>query len=108
MGIEGEKLEVTPCNIASQVLDTGIAGATWNTLFWDETLLSNTDIILEVRASDVMFNAVDAAPLWTIVGGTSPIASGLPPGRYKQWRARLTTSDTSNTPTLHEVRIYYF
>jgi predicted ribosomally synthesized peptide with SipW-like signal peptide len=108
VGIEEGKPEVTPCNIASQVLDTGVAGATWNTLFWDETLPSNTDIILEVKASDVIFDAADAAPLWTIVGGTSPVASGLPPGRYKQWRARLTTSDTSNTPVLHEVRVYYF
>jgi hypothetical protein len=28
-------------------------------------------------------------------------------GRYVQWRATLTTTNAANTPTLHEVRIYY-
>ena len=94
--------------IASQILDTGIAGATWNMLFWDETLPSNTDIIFIVRASDTIFGAGDATPAWNAVGGTSPVMSGLPAGRYKQWRAVLSTTDTANTPTLHEVRVYYY
>ena len=34
----------TSGTLASQVLDTGAAGTTWNMLFWDETWLSNTDI----------------------------------------------------------------
>jgi len=93
--------------IASQVLDTGVSGARWDALFWDETLLSNTDITFEVRASNTPFAKDDAILPWTPVGGTSPVTSGLPPGRYKQWRATLTTSDTSKTPTLHEVRVYY-
>ena len=66
------------------------------------------DFIFEVRASDTPFLKDAATPLWTIVGGTSPISTGLPSGRYIQWRARLTTSDTANTPTLHEVRVYYY
>jgi hypothetical protein len=94
--------------LASQVLDTGAAGTTWGGLFWDETLPSNTDIVFEVRASDTAFNAGDVAPFWNIVGGTSPVITGLPPGRYKQWRAVLSTTDTANTPTLHEVRVYYY
>ena len=98
----------TSGTLASQVLDTGASGATWNMLFWDETLQSNTDITFEVRASDTSFGAGDASPSWNAVGGTSPVMSGLPAGRYKQWRATLTTSDTDNTPTLHEVRVYYY
>lgn len=98
----------TSGTLASQVLDTGAAGAIWNMLFWDETLLSNTDITFEVRASDTLFGAGDATPSWTSVGGTSPVITGLPSGRYQQWRAVLTTSDTNNTPTLHEVRLYYY
>ena len=99
---------VSSGTLASQVLDTGTAGSTWNMLFWDETLMSNTDITLEVRASDTIFNAGDASPSWIPVGGTSPVITGLPAGRYKQWRVTLTTSDTANTPTLHEVRVYYY
>jgi len=87
-------------------------GTRWDALFWDETLQSNTDITFEVRASNNLF-AKDAepdppsVPDWISVGGTSPVTSGLPSGRYMQWRATLTTSDTSKTPTLHEVRVYY-
>jgi hypothetical protein len=103
-----EGLYVSPGTIASQVLDSGVIGADWNGLFWDETLESNTDITFELRASDTSFNAGDANPPWNDVGGTSPIISGLPSGRYMQWRAVLTTSDEFNTPTLSEVRVYYF
>ena len=99
---------VSSGTLASQVLDTGAAGAIWNMLFWDETLVSNTDITFEARASDTPFNAGDASPSWNSVGGTSPVMSGLPSGRYKQWRVTLTTSDTANTPTMHEVRLYYY
>jgi hypothetical protein len=94
--------------IASQVLDTAIAGAAWNALFWDETLESSTDITFEVRASDTLFLKDEGAPSWNAVGGASPVVSGLTTGRYKQWRATLSSANTSNTPTLHEVRVYYY
>ncbi|HEY96672.1 MAG TPA: DUF2341 domain-containing protein [Dehalococcoidia bacterium] len=103
---EGKYL--SPGTLASQVLDTGASGAIWNMLIWDETLLSNTDITFAVRASDTPFNAGDATPFWTLAGGTSPVMTGLPAGRYKQWQVTLTTSNTANTPTLHEVRLYYY
>ncbi len=103
-----QSIYVSPGTLASQVLDTGVAGASWNVLFWDEILTSNTDITFEVRASDTLFAKGDASPSWTSVGGTSPVTSGLPSGRYMQWRATLTTSDTSETPTLNEVRVYYY
>ena len=90
--------------IASQVLDTGVTGARWDALFWDESLQSNTDITFEVRASDTEFLKDAATPSWTSVGGTSPVTSG----RYMQWRATLTTSDTLKTPILHEVRVYHY
>jgi hypothetical protein len=94
--------------LASQVLDTGASGTTWNMVFWDEALPSNTNITFEVRASDTLFAKDAVTPSWNAVGGTSPVMSGLPSGRYLQWRATLTTSDTANTPTLHEVRVYYY
>jgi len=101
---------VSPGTIASDVLDTGVTGARWDALFWSETVEdSTTDITFEVRASDTWFDKGDAMPDWTDLGTTnSPITSGLPSGRYKQWRATLTTSDTSKASVLHEVRVYYY
>jgi hypothetical protein len=93
---------------ASPVRDTGIVGARWDGLFWDETLPLNTDVTFEVRASDTVFAADNATLPWTPVGGTSPVTSGLPSGRYLQWRATLTTTDTTVTPVLHEVRVYHY
>ncbi|MCD4821902.1 MAG: DUF2341 domain-containing protein [Methanococcoides sp.] len=75
-------------------------------LFWDETLASGTDISFEIRASDTLFLKGDEAPSWTSIGSTSPVTSGLPSGKYVQWRATLTSAE-GNTPMLHEVRLYY-
>jgi len=98
---------ISPGTIASQTLDTGVPGASWDALFWDEIIPSNTDITFEVRASDTLSGGFpDAA--WIPVGGTSPITSGLPSGQYMQWRATLTTSDPSRTPILEEVRVYHY
>ena len=98
----------SPGTIASKVLDTGVAGAKWNALFWDETLQASTDITFGVRASDTSFTKDAATPVWLVINANSPVTSGLPSGRYKQWRAALTTSDTSKTLALHEVRVYYY
>jgi hypothetical protein len=108
MGLEEELVYVSSGTIASQVLDTTVSGAVWNCLFWDETLQSSTDITFQVRASDTLFAKDAATPTWNDVGGSSPVNSGLPSGRYMQWRATLTTSDPANTPTLHEVRVYHY
>jgi hypothetical protein len=96
--------------LASPVLDTGIAGARWDGLFWDVSLPFNTDITFEVRACDASFakDAPAGTLPWNAVSGTSPVTSGLPTGRYMQWRATLTTSDQSTTPTLREVRLYHY
>lgn len=93
--------------ITSQVLDTEAAGTDWIGLSWNETFQSGTDITFEVRASDTSFGKGAASPSWTAIGGTSPVTNGLPSGEYMQWRAILSNSDPTNTPTLHEVTIYY-
>jgi hypothetical protein len=95
-------------SIASQVIDTGINGAKWNALCWDNALPDGTSTAFEVRASNAPFAGDAALPNWTSVGGISPVTSGLPLGRYKQWRATLATTDTNVTPTLSEVRLYYY
>ncbi|MDY6834349.1 MAG: DUF2341 domain-containing protein, partial [Chloroflexota bacterium] len=93
--------------LASKVYDTYLTGATWTRLSWDEVLASGTDITFEVRASDTVFLKNAASPSWNSVGGTSPVDSSLPSGRYKQWRATLTNTDPAETPTLEEVMILY-
>jgi hypothetical protein len=93
--------------IASQVFDTARSGSRWDAIFWDEMPAANTNITFEVRASDTLFLKTDATPAWIAIGGTSPVSSSLPAGRYKQWRATLTTTAVANTPTLSEIRVYY-
>ena len=95
-------------NFSSQVLDTNMEGAVWNVLSWDETVDGNTNIIFLVRASDSSFLEDATEPTWVSVGDTSPVTSGLPEGKYLQWRATLTTSDNSTSPVLQEVRVYYY
>lgn len=103
------KVYVSSGTIASQVRDTGITGARWDALSWSETLPASTDINFEVRASDTQFDKSGDTPSWTGLGtADSPIESGLPRGQYMQWRTTLTTSDTSKTPTLHEVIVYHY
>jgi hypothetical protein len=97
--------------IASQVLNTTVDGSRWDALFWDESLATGTDITFEVRASDESFakDASDVSYPWTSIGGTSPVLTGLTSGRYKQWRATLTSNGSqTNTPTLQEVRVFYY
>ena len=95
--------------VASQVLDTTVTGSRWDALFWNESLATGTDITFEVRASDTLFLKGDSSPSWTSVGGTSPVLTGLTSGRYKQWRATLTSNGSqTNTPTLQEVRVFYY
>ena len=93
--------------IASQVLDTGSSGMEWSSLEWNETLEPGTNITFEVRASDTSFAREASSLPWVSVGGTSPVNSGLPSGRYMQWRATLTTTELSKTPVLHDVSVYY-
>ncbi len=87
--------------IASDVRDVGTK--TWEWLTWTETVPSNTDISFEVRASDTLFTKDDNTIPWISVGSSPPVSSGLPTGRYIQWRATLTTTDTRYSPLLHYV-----
>lgn len=93
--------------INSAVFDTNIPGAKEWGLFWNESTPLTTDINFETRASDSLFGGYPNAP-WVNIGSTSPVLSGLPSGRYIQWRAVLTTANLRVTPVLQEVRIYYF
>jgi hypothetical protein len=90
-------------SIASNVWDTGAADQTWTYLGWQETLTASTDITFEARASNTSFLKDNNTIPWISVGGASPVTTGLPSGRYMQWRATLTTSSNLYTPVLHSV-----
>ena len=93
--------------LTSVVYDTANADTRWDSLFWDNTLVTGTNVTFEVRASNSLFNKSDAAPAWQQSGWPSPVNSGLPSGRYLQWRATLSTSNLSRTPILNEVTVWY-
>jgi hypothetical protein len=97
----------TSGTISSQIFDSEEIGTRWDALIWDEVLVPNTGITFQVRASDTPFAKDASSPSWSTAYGSSPVQSGMPSGRYMQWRATLTTGDVSNTPTLNEVRVYY-
>jgi predicted ribosomally synthesized peptide with SipW-like signal peptide len=105
-GIEGGQY-VSSGTIASQVFDTAKTGSRLDGMVWDATLPANTTLTFAVRASDTLFAASAATPAWTSIG-TSPVLAGLPSGRYFQWRATLTTTLVTATPTLSEARTYYY
>jgi N-acetylneuraminic acid mutarotase len=94
-------------SLASAVYDTGIAGGRWEMLSWDNSPITDTNITFEVRGSDSVFAKNDVIPAWQQSGWPSPVNSGLPSGRYLQWRATLSTGNSSRTPILNEVRISY-
>ena len=93
--------------LTSAVYDTGNSGTRWDSLSWDSALVAGTNITFEVRASNTLFTKTDTLPAWQQSGWPSPVNSGLPSGRYLQWRATLSTSDTYRTPILNEVRVWY-
>ena len=103
---------VSSGTIASQVWNTNDPGSPWDGLFWDNSLPAGTNITFEVRSRDTSFTAGAGVPAWVPIpgsgNGTANVISGLPAGRYKQWRATLTTTANISTPTLQEVRLYYY
>jgi hypothetical protein len=92
--------------ITSITYDTGIDDCEFQGLFWNETLAAGTDITFNIRASDTLISG-EPNVAWTYLGGSSPLITGLPSGRYVQWRATLTTTNIHLTPVLQEVRVYY-
>ena len=92
--------------LVSQSFDSE-GSADWQSLEWDETLPSGTDITFEVCTS----NTLPCTSWWapTPFDKDSPIdLNSLSETRYIKWKATLTTSDTSKTPVLSEVRVKYY
>ena len=103
----GETGYSSPGTLASQKYSSGVTGNAYSELQWSETLAAGTDITFEVRASDSNFAEDAEFPTWVDLGtADSPVSLSVV-GKYFQWRATLTTSDTAVTPTLHDVTAYF-
>jgi hypothetical protein len=105
--VAGSSGYISRGTLASPVNDTRTAGVKWDLLLWDSTTVAGTNLTFEVRASNTSFTKTATLPAWQQSGWPSPVNSGLPSGRYIQWRATLSTSNSSRTPILNEVRISY-
>ncbi|MFC1964705.1 Kelch repeat-containing protein [Chloroflexota bacterium] len=96
--------------LISSIHDTGVTGINWGTMTWSETLNGQT-INVKVRTSSNhgMTGATswDSCPIVTKGQAISSLPSVTDGHRYIQYRAELSTSDTSQTPVLHEVTITY-
>lgn len=98
----------TAGTLISDVKDTGIGGARWYNLIWSSTINPGvTNVTFQVRASDSSFSAGNTTLSWINASWPSPVTTGLPSGRYFQWRAILTTNNLAQTPTLHDVALCY-
>jgi hypothetical protein len=98
--------------IASAVFYTTFPISRWDLLAWDNATVSGTNITFQVRASNTLFDKNATAPPWINASWPSPVltvlpSGSLPTGNYLQWRANLTTTDTTKTPILNEVRVWY-
>lgn len=97
----------------SSVFDTNVESPYYYSISWDETLLDNTDLRLQVRAgSTADLSSVN----WAGPDGTDGTYFTNPQGellpslvqskRYIQYKA-FYSSDKVNTPVLEEIRINY-
>ncbi len=111
VGLSDKVLELFPYSkqgeVRGPVLDTGGDGSVWIELDWKAETATGTKIDMAVRASDSAFLQGDPTPAWQIVVGPSPAQGQLPKGRYLQWRATLTTSNSALTPALRVVTLRY-
>ena len=88
--------------LESAIYDAGIL-VNWDNVTWVETKSADASIIVEVRTG----NSSTIDNTWT---AWENVANGQNIGgnsRYIQYRAKLSTTDDSVTPVLHEIRIYY-
>jgi len=110
-GLNDAVIEMFPYHKTGTVLgpiqDTGGAGSLWLELDWQLAAPGNTQIQLAARTADKVFQQDDKTLAWQNITASPPVTANLPSGRYLQWRATLSTTNTANTPALRGVTIRY-
>jgi len=106
--------------LVSSVHDTGKASMKLDSLFADYTVPSGTSISFKVRASNTRTwiptpddpnNQTGVNGSWDLTGVAWTTVTGSSistiTGQYVQWRVDMTTTVSTSTPILYEVRLYY-
>jgi hypothetical protein len=94
----------TAGTFTSRVLDGGPGTASWQTLVAQSTVPSGTTLGFETRSGPGP-QPDGAWSGWQPLGGGGAITS--PPARYVQYRARMTSSGGSATPTLRRTELRF-
>jgi hypothetical protein len=95
----------SPTGTVHGVIDSMAAGTRWVELRADADVPSGTAISYEVRAANdsASFAAEPTAGFVEVEDGALPAT--VQPGRYLEWRATLSTTDPSITPTLTRLQL---
>jgi len=89
-------------NLTSSIKDCGSI-STITQVNWNETLNSQT-ITMQIRSDDI--SDMSSPSSWeTVTNGDTTIST--PSNRYIQYKATLSTSESSETPILEDVTIIY-
>ena len=100
-------------NLESSAFDTG-APSTFTTLTWNATTPASTSVKFQIRSASTQVGLSSATWYGPTGSGDFYTTSGTAingihnGGRWVQYRVTLDTSDTSKTPTLHDLRIDYY
>ena len=102
-----EQAYISSGTATSPVYDTG-GSSDWHELSWSESLPIGTDITLEIRTGltstpDATWDNYDWSDTFYDSPDSNPIIQSA--GRYIQWKANLSTTNTNVTPVLEEVKI---
>ncbi len=89
--------------VLSIAYDTG-QFSTWKYLTWEESVPAGADVQMYVRTAATQVGLVTAP--WVAYDETGHLISN-DPGRWVQYRARLSTMEPLTTPVLHKVTVYY-
>ncbi len=92
----------------SYVLDSGSATTSWETLYWSENLPAETDVTIATRSG----NTATPDGTWSAFSAEQSITTGqfipsLDDRRYMQYRATLTTNNTSTTSIMYDISLTY-
>jgi hypothetical protein len=87
-------------------VDGGEAAVVWNVIFWTETLPVGSDLTFETRTGETAVPDGSWSAWSAALTDNEGSAIVSPVGRYIQYRATFTGSQTAS-PTLHDVTLLY-
>jgi hypothetical protein len=92
----------TPCTLQSRVVDAGFA-VSWSGLTWTAAVPAQTTLAVSVRSGNVAVPDGTWTAYTTVPSSGAIVSGGV--GRYAQYRAVLTATNTTRTPVVSNVTI---